>query len=91
MLVFFGDGGWSLTHGALQGDGEELLGFHGKLHGQLIEDVFAVTVYNQGNGLFGADAPLVAVKNLVFANFGGGGFVFHAGRRVLYLDVGEGV
>ena len=81
---------WS-SHGALQGYGQKFLGFYGKLHGQLVEHFFSISIDYQSHGLFCRNAALVAVEELVFADFLCGGLVLHYCCFVVYVHVGEGV
>jgi hypothetical protein len=56
-------------HTPFQTDSQEFLRFYGKFHRKLVEDFFCITVYDKGHGIFRGYAPLIAVKNLVFAYF----------------------
>ena len=60
-----------LTYATLQTNLKEFLSFHRKLHRQLVEHFFGVAVYDKCHRCLGADTSLVAVKNLIFADFGG--------------------
>ena len=50
------------AHGAFERDGKQFLCFDGKLHGELVEHVFGVTVDDEVHGRLGRDAALVAVE-----------------------------
>jgi hypothetical protein len=80
-----------LSHAAFQTDLQELLSLNGKLHGQLVYHLFYVAIYNKANGIFGGDAPLIAIKYLILSNLRGGGLVFHFGGIVVNLEIGEGM
>src|SRR6185437_12741394 len=64
-----------LTDASFQTDSEQFLRFHGELHGELAEDLFAEAVYDHADGVLGRDAALAAVKDLVLADLGGGGLM----------------
>ena len=76
---------------AFQRDAEEFLCFHGQHHGQFV-DVFAgIAPDNQSDSVFGRNATLVAIEQLVFGNLGSRGFVLHGGVVICHVDVGESV
>ena len=79
------------ANAALEGDGEQFARLHSEFHGELVEDLFGVTVDDQAYGLFFGEAALEAVENLVFSDAGRCGLVFYVGRRVFRLDVRKGV
>ena len=66
-----------LPHAAFEGDAEEALGFDGKFHWELLHHVAGVTVDDESHGVFGANAALVAVENLVLIDFTGSGLMLH--------------
>ena len=78
-----------LSDRAFEGDAEQLLGFDGELHGQLVEHLFGIAVDDQSDGILGGDAALVAVEELVLADFGGGSLVFNDGRLNKNLEFPE--
>src|ERR1035441_5397924 len=43
----------SLSDASFETDSKQLLGFHGELHGQLAEDMFAEAVHDHGDRVFG--------------------------------------
>src|SRR5215210_8811184 len=75
----------------LEVHGEQLLGLDGELHGELAEDLLAEAVDDHRDRVLGGDAALVAVEDLVLADLRGRRLVLHARRRVLHVDVREGV
>src|ERR1035437_429556 len=48
-------------------------------------------MHDHRHSIFTGDAALAAVEDLVFADFRGGGFVFHLRRGVAHFQIGEGV
>src|ERR1035438_758337 len=81
----------SLSDASFETDSKQLLGFHGELHGQLAEDLFAEAVHDHGDRVFGGNAALPAIENLVFADLRSGCLVLHLRRRILHFEVGERV
>ena len=65
--------------------------FDGEFHRQLAEDFFAEAVDDHRNRVFGRDAALIAVENLVLADFRGAGFVLDLRARVVHLNVRKSV
>src|SRR5574340_390375 len=80
-----------LPDAALQAHAQQLLGLHGELHGQLAEHLLAKAVDDHGDGVFGGDAALAAIENLVLADLGGRGLMLHLGGVVVHLEIREGV
>src|SRR5579872_3909245 len=80
-----------LSNASFETDAQKLLGFHREFHGQFAEYFLAETVHNHRHRIFGGDAALPAVENLVFADFGSGCLVLHLRRRVLHFQIWEGV
>ena len=70
---------------------QKFLRLHREFHRKTGEDFPGVPVDNQAHGLFGADAPLVAVEQLVLADLRGRGFVLDDRRRVVGTDDREGM
>ena len=58
-----------LPNGAFQLDSEQLLGLHGKLHRQLLEDFLAEAVYDELEGLFLAFQYPVELPGVSMTNF----------------------
>ena len=58
---------------------------------QLVQHLLGIAVHDKADGVFGVDAPLVAIEDLVFPDFRGGCLVFHNGGLVIHLQVGEGM
>src|SRR3989441_2089859 len=79
------------SHAALEAHAEEFLCFDREFHGEFAENFLAKPVHNHVDRVLGREAALVAVENLVLADLRRAGFVLDASRRVLYLDVREGV
>src|SRR5687768_9613481 len=78
-----------LSDTAFKADAEQLLRLDSELHRQLTEDFFTESVYNKADRVFGADAALLTVEELVFSNLRCRSFVFHLGCRVLHINVRE--
>src|ERR1700742_1080263 len=57
-----------LSHTSFQSDGQQLLGFDGKFHRQLVQHFAGIAVDDQRHSLFRIDAALVEIKYLVFAD-----------------------
>src|SRR6266852_6187136 len=81
----------ALSNTTFQAHAQQFLRLDGKLHGQLAEHLFAEAVDDHRNRIFLRQAALLQIEELVVADLRCGRFVFHARRRVLHLDVGEGV
>src|SRR6267143_4779373 len=79
------------ANGSLQADAQQVLGFHGELHRQFLEDFLAEAVDDHRDGVLGGEATLLAVKDLILADLRGGRLVLHDRRAVAHVDVGEGV
>src|SRR2546428_10295339 len=79
------------ANAAFEADAQEVLGFDGELHGQLLEDFPAEAVDDHRDRVFGGQAPLLAVEDLILADLRRGGFVLHDRRAGAHVDVGEGV
>src|SRR6185437_14181768 len=60
-----------LPDAAFEADAQELLRFHGELHGQLAEDALAETIDNHRDGILGLEAALAQIEELIFADLGG--------------------
>src|SRR6266404_3054688 len=80
-----------LSHTPFEADPEEFLGFHGKFHRQLTKHFLAKSVDDHVDRVLSGQAALVAIKDLVLADFGSGGFVFHSRRGVFDLDIWKGM
>src|SRR6476619_2861643 len=68
---------------------QQFLRFHGKLHWQLLEDLFAETVDDHGDGVLSRNSALFAVKKLIFTNFRGRRLMLDLRRVVVHLKVGK--
>src|SRR3989338_3000060 len=80
-----------LTNTSFQAHSKKLLGFDGKLHRQVAENLLAVAVDDHVDRVLCRNAPLIAVENLVLADLRSRSLVLHLGRRDLDLDVRERV
>src|ERR1700730_2971013 len=76
---------------ALQADAQQLLRLDRKFHRQLAEHSLAKAVHDHRNSILSFQAALAEVEELVLTDLGGRSFVLHARRRVLHLDVREGM
>ena len=81
----------ALAYAALEANGKQFLGFHGKFHGELIEHFFAVAVYDQTNRFFRINPALFAIEYLILSNFRGGSFMLNRAGWILNFDVWEGM
>ena len=79
------------SHTAFQTDAKQLLCFDGKFHWQLVDDLLCIAVHDERDGFLGRDAALVAVEELVLADFAGRCFVLDDCRIVVDVHVGEGM
>src|SRR6266536_3230256 len=57
-----------LSYRPFQADTQQLLCFDGEFHRQLTEDVLAEAVHDHVHGVFGREAALPAVEDLILAN-----------------------
>ena len=80
-----------LSHAAFETHTKELLGLNGKFHRELIDDILGIAIDDEVDGVFGGDAALVAIEDLILTDFGGRGFVLHNGVVVVNIDIGERV
>ena len=86
-MVLFGF--YKLTHRPFQTQAQQRLRFHSKFHRQFLEHFLAKTVDDHRHGVFRRQAALLTEKQLVFADFGGGGFVLDLRRRLFDFYVGK--
>src|ERR1700692_2476322 len=80
---------FALPYAAFQAYAQQLLGFHGELHRELAEDFLAEAVHDHRHRIFGGNAALPAIENLVLADLRSGGFVLHLRRRILHFEIRE--
>jgi hypothetical protein len=59
-----------LTDASFKAHTQKLLRFYRKLHRQFAEDFFTEAVHDHRYRVFGRNAALIAVKDLVFSNLG---------------------
>src|SRR5215472_15061072 len=76
---------------AFQADADQLLRLDRELHRQLLQDLLAEAVDDQRYSIFGRQAALAAVEELVVADLRRRRLVLHAGRAVAALDIGRRV
>src|SRR5206468_10038450 len=74
-----------------QAHAQQFLRLHRELHGQLAEHTLTEAIHDHGDSIFRLQPALPQVEELGFADLRGGSLMFHAGGRVTYLDVREGV
>ena len=67
------------------------MGFGSEFEGQFFKYAFGVAVDDEADGFFDADAALLAVEELFFGDFAGGGLMFEYGAVVVAVGVGPGV
>ena len=70
---------------------EEFLRLDGKLHRELVHDLFGVAVDDESDGVLKADAALLAIEELIFVDLGGRCLMLDGRRGVGDDHVGEGV
>ena len=80
-----------LSYTSFERDAEELLRLDRKFHRELVHYLAGITVDNQPHGLFGRDAALLTVKELLFTDFTGCRLVFYDCRLVLDVGIRERV
>src|SRR6187455_3280899 len=80
-----------LSNTALQRDAQELLRFDRELHRELTKYLAAESADDQVHGVFGREAALPAIEDLVLADLRRRRLVLHTRRRVLDVQVGERV
>mgnify|MGYP006991679102 CR=1 FL=1 len=78
----------SLPYTTLEGDAEEFLRLDSKLHGEFVQDLLGVTIDDQIDCIFGRNATLQAVEELILGYFRRSRFVLDDGIIVVHIDVG---
>src|SRR5262245_21294087 len=81
----------SLSDAAFETHAQELLCLDSELHRQLAEDLLAKAADDHRHCIFGRDAALLAVEELVVADLRDRGLMLDRGGAVVHLQVGEGV
>src|SRR5262249_60556009 len=71
----------------LQRDTQELLCLNREFHRQMLEHLFAEAAHDHVDCVFGREAPLAAVENLILAYFRRRCLVLDPGGRVLDLEI----
>ena len=74
-----------------QADAKQLLSLNGKLHRELVDDFFGITIHDETHRLFCVDAALVTIEELVLAYLAGRGFMLHDCRIVMNVHIWKGV
>src|SRR6185437_7625086 len=82
---------WNLSDGAFEAYAKKLLRFHGELHRQFAEYLLAEPVDDHAHGVLGGNTPLLAIEELVFADFGRGRLMLHLGGGLVHFDAGKGM
>src|SRR5262249_491577 len=80
-----------LPHAPLQAHAQQFLRLHRELHRQIQENLLAKAIHNHVHGVFGREAALLAVENLVLADLRRGRLVLHRRAGIPHFDVREGV
>src|SRR5215510_6383556 len=80
ILTFFLSG--ISTDAAFEADADELLGFDGEFHGELLQHFLAEAVDDQGHRVLGRQAALPAIEELVLADLRGRRLMLDARRAV---------
>src|SRR5215813_14793879 len=57
-----------LPDAALEADAQQLLGFHGELHGQLTKDLLAEAIDNHRDRILSRNPALLTVEELILAD-----------------------
>ena len=70
-MILFSDSGimLHLSDRSFKSDLKQALRLYGKFHRQLVHHLFGISVYDQSHRLFSGDAALVAVEQLILADF----------------------
>ena len=58
-----------LTDRTFQADAQKFLGFDGEFHREVFKHFFAVAIDDHVDGVLRGDSALVAIEDLVFADF----------------------
>ena len=77
----------SITDASFQAHAEKLLRFDREFHRQFPEHFLAETVHDHVHGVLRRNPALVAIKNLVFADFRSGRFVLHLRADVFFTSI----
>ena len=71
-----------LSHTSFQTHLQKFLRLNGKLHRELIHDLFGVAVDDESDRVFEGDTSLLAVEELILVDLGGCCLVFYRGCRI---------
>ena len=74
-----------------RGRQKAVLRLYRKFHRELVDDLLGISINDEAYSIFGADAALVAIENLVLIHFRGGSLMLHSRRIVIHLNVRERV
>ena len=77
-----------LSHRSLKLERQQFVGLSGELHRQLVEDIAAKTTHHHRNGFLKTNAATLKIKELIFRNAAGAGFVLDRGLGLLRTDIG---
>ena len=78
---------YSLADAAFEAHAQKFLRFDGEFHREFLEHFLAEAVHDHVDRILRFEAARVAVKNLVFTNLRGRGFMLDARGGVLHLDI----
>ena len=82
---------FNLPHRSLKRHAQQFLCLDGKFHRQFVEHLLGISVDNQSYSLFGGNATLVAVEELILTYLARCGLVLHNGSVVVNIHIREGV
>src|SRR3981189_2554019 len=80
-----------LADGAFQTHAQQVLRLDRELHRKFLEHHFAKSTDDHVDRVFGRDAALQAIEQLVLADFGGAGLVLDGRSRILDFHIGKRV
>ena len=61
-----------------RGRQKAVLRLYRKFHRELVDDLLGISINDEAYSIFGADAALVAIENLVLIHFRGGSLMLHS-------------
>src|SRR6266705_1124277 len=80
-----------LSDAAFEADPQQALSLNREFHRQLLEDFLAEAVDDHRHRVFGRQAPLLRIEDLVLADLRRGRLVLHDRGAVAHVDIGERV
>ena len=80
-----------LPHRSLKRYAQQFLRLHCEFHWKFIEHLLSISVNDKSNSLFGRYAALIAIEELLLADFARRRFMFHHSRVVVDVHIRERV